>query len=171
MRFLKNIKGQAGVEFALAVPIVLFLTLGVFDIAKANIIKMENQLTMQSFVSVLASNHDKSIAELSGQAARYLQDTSFFCSKVSSMNGGGSGGAASCSNPVQVTLRVEKADTTSPNKVPAGTQVCIAAKAVFKPTYSGIYGKNNMTVYSRSCSLMETSLDQGGFLPIARGTW
>lgn len=158
-------------EFCLAVPVVLLLTLGVLDIAKANIIKLENQQAMQAYISKISASkgdtNDTKITTIKRFAANYMQQSSMFCTKVS-----GASSQPKCNagvDPIKTTIRIESAN---PQKVQAGTQICMAAKSEYKPYYSGVYSKGTMKVYSRACTLMETTrVDSGGFDSIAKGEW
>ena len=148
----QNPKGQSTLEFCLAVPVVLLLTLGVIDVAKANIIKLENTQAMQAYLSLAsADGKDTSAEKIKGAAGDYIQQTSMFCTKVHGANK-----QADCkagAEVVQTTIRLERVGT---GPLQPGNQICMAAKSEYTPYYSGIYSGNKMTVYSRACTLMET---------------
>lgn len=164
----KHKKGQATLEFCLAVPVVLLLTLGVVDIAKANIIKLETTQAMQAYISLAsADSKDEHTGTLIKQyTADYIQQTAMFCTKVQ-----GARSQVHCKagvEPVHTQLRLE----TKNQKLQAGTQICMAAKSEYKPFYSGVYSGGKMTIYSRACTLMETNKNNSsGWQSIARGNW
>ena len=171
-KILKNKKAQSTLEFCLAVPVVLLLTLGAVDVAKANIVKLENTQAMQAYLSKVSADSDPSgergSSVIKRAAGDYIQQTSMFCTKVD-----GASGNIQCkggTEPVHTTLRLERA--TKSNVMEAGTQICMAAKSEYKPFYSGVYSGGKMVVYSRACTLMETKKNgDGGWQPIATGRW
>lgn len=171
-KILKNKKAQSTLEFCLAVPVVLLLTLGAVDVAKANIVKLENTQAMQAYLSKVAADSDpngeRGSAAIKRAAGNYIQQTSMFCTKVD-----GASGNVQCkggTEPVKTTLRLERA-SKSP-RMNAGVQICMAAKSEYKPFYSGVYSGGKMVVYSRACTLMETNKDSdGGWQPLATGRW
>ena len=152
-KFLKNKKAQAAIEFCLAIPVVLLLTLGVLDIAKANIIKLETTQAMQAYLSIASADADKSNIRdgnvIKGLAGSYIQDTSLFCTIVD-----GAKTSKSCKEePVRTTLKLEAAGRLDK----AGTEICMTAISSYTPFYKGIYSGDTMQVYSRACTLMETA--------------
>ena len=168
-KFIKNKKAQSAVEFCLAIPVVLLLTLGAVDVAKANIIRLENTQAMQMYLSKVAAdnNAQNTPAKILGATGSYIQQTSMYCTRVE-----GASHQTPCNgkNPVVTKLRLEKA--ASSTEIKAGTQICMAAKSEYKPYYSGIYSGGTMKIYSRACSLMETNKpNTGAWQPIALGEW
>lgn len=167
-KLLRHKRGQATLEFCLCVPVVLLITLGVVDIAKANIVKLETTQAMQAWISKASADAQENITGdvIKKYTADYIQSTSMFCTKVQ-----GASKQPQCHSgaaPVQTQLRMEAA--ALPLK--SGTQICMAAKSEYKPFYSGVYSGGKMVVYSRACTLMETNKNStSGWQSIAYGNW
>ena len=168
-KFTKNKRAQAALEFCLCIPIILLMTLGVLDVAKVAIIKMETTQAMQANLS-LASADGKDANDgntVKKYAASYIMQTSMFCTHVKGYSTPSC--ASKTDNTVQTTLRLEAVNGT----LQAGNQICMAAKSEFKPHYSGVYSDKTMAVYSRACTMMETSKKSaaGWVNGIAAGRW
>ena len=163
---LKDKNGQAIIEFALCAPVLLFVTLGVMDLGKASIVKLENQLILQSYVGILSGYKDAaSTTNVTAAARKRIQSTSMFCRKVEGT------ATKACKNNVEPVETIVRLEAATPSKVTAGSEVCLAAKSSYTPFYKGLFGNGKLTVYSRSCTMMETSSEYGGWQPIKKGRW
>lgn len=167
-RKIRNKKAQGLMEFCLVVPVILLFTLGVFDVAKANILRLENQQAMQAYLTKAASRRDVETRKVVENAANYMQATSLFCQKVE-----GATSEPRCKSgaqPVQTKIRMETVKAQS-GEMTAGTQVCMAGRSEFKPLYSGVYSGGTMVIYTRACTLLETNMPNTGWQPFAKGAW
>ena len=165
---LKNKKAQSLLEFAIAIPVVMLVTLGVIDIAKGCIVKMETQQALQSFVSKAASFGEYRVDNIRLNASNYIQQTSLFCHHVSGQP------QPACASrkgvhAIETELRFEREEKGS---FKAGDVVCLAAKTQYPTVYKGVYSDGKMTIYSRACTTLETPReDRSSWSPIKYGAW
>ena len=106
-KLIKNKRAQAAMEFCMCIPVVLLMTLGVLDVAKVAIIKLENTQAMQAYLSLASAdgNEANDGNKIKNFAGSYIQQTSMFCTHVQGV------AAPACvnktNNPVRTTIRLE----------------------------------------------------------------
>ena len=175
LKLIKNKRAQAMLEFCMCIPVVLLMTLGVMDVAKMAIIKMENTQALQAYVSIAAASRGTDSSgrvintgvEIKSAVSRYIQETAMFCTHVEGLSSPGC--AYKAKNVVQTSIRMEKVDDGA---LAAGKQICMASKSEFKPHYSGVFSGGTAKVYTRVCTIMETSRnDSIGWSRLAKGAW
>lgn len=178
-RKLKNTKqGQAVLEFAACASVLLFMTLGLFDYLKYEIVKTEIDYLFRSNLALLASSSScaqhQDCDKYAKDLKKKIRESTFFCTEIDGQtNPKGACSKTKSEQRVKVTklsfLGVafvkarqdgsQDADIQQTNKqLNMGNLACLSANIEYYPTMKGIVSNKDGKLSSNvvTCVPMET---------------
>lgn len=176
---LKNTKqGQAVLEFAACASVLLFMTLGLFDYLKYEIVKTEIDYLFRSNLALLASSSScaqhQDCDKYAKDLKKKIRESTFFCTEIDGQtNPKGACSKTKSEQRVKVTklsfLGVasvkarqdssQDADIQQTNKqLNMGNLACLSANIEYYPTMKGIVSNKDGKLSSNvvTCVPMET---------------
>ena len=176
---LKNTKrGQAVLEFAACASVLLFMTLGLFDYLKYEIVKTEIDYLFRSNLALLASSSScaqhQDCDKYAKNLKKKIRESTFFCTEIDGQtNPKGACSETKSEQRVKVTklsfLGVafvkarqngsQDADIQQTNKqLNMGNLACLSANIEYYPTMKGIVSNKDGKLSSNvvTCVPMET---------------
>lgn len=178
-RKLKNTKqGQALLEFAACASVLLFMTLGLFDYLKYEIVKTEIDYLFRSNLALLASSSScaqhQDCDKYAKDLKKKIRESTFFCTEIDGQtNPNGACSKTKSEQRVKVTklsfLGVasvkarraggQNADIQQQNgQLNMGNLACLSANIEYYPTMKGIVSNKDGKLSSNvvTCVPMET---------------
>ena len=175
---LKSTKqGQAVLEFAACASVLLFMTLGLFDYLKYEIVKTEIDYVFRSNLALLASSSScaqhQDCDKYAKDLKKKIRESTFFCTEIDGQtNPKGACSETKSEQRVKVTklsfLGVasvkarqdgsQHADIQQTNKLNMGNLACLSANIEYYPTMKGIVSNKDGKLSSNvvTCVPMET---------------
>ena len=169
---LKNKKAQSMLEFGMAIIPTLLLVLGSFDVMQLCVTKMDVSYMLRKNLQDMTTQRawaqqNGGGKNLENQVVKNLKDDlverTFFCTKV---DGKLRNGCSKTESPIEITninmrfmIDNRVGGNAQSGQTKAGTAVCLAATANYKPLFSGTFSSQKISMTQSSCSTMEFSTD------------
>lgn len=163
-------KAQSLLEFGMAIIPAMLLVLGSFDVMQLCVTKMDLSYMLRKNLQDMTTQRAWAMQNGGGVALEHqvvknlkddLVERTFFCTKV---DGNLRSNCSQAASPVEISninmrfmIDNKVGGNAQSGTTKAGTAVCIAATANYKPLFVGTFASKQISITQSSCSTMEFS--------------